>query len=129
MSRPKGLPKTGGRKKGTPNRSTSELKDLLASCDYEPATQLIRKYPELTISEQVKVDIKLLEFLYPRPKVQVEPTPLPDEDSEDANLTTEPDSELKNRSQEIMRRLLVAKKNYAEDLLELIQSVRPDLFK
>lgn len=29
MSRPKGLPKTGGRQKGTTNKSTAELKDMI----------------------------------------------------------------------------------------------------
>ncbi|MFA5649537.1 MAG: hypothetical protein WC914_00125 [Proteiniphilum sp.] len=29
MARPKGTPKTGGRKKGTPNKSTAEMRDLV----------------------------------------------------------------------------------------------------
>lgn len=30
MPKPKGVPKTGGRKKGTPNKATEGIKDLLA---------------------------------------------------------------------------------------------------
>lgn len=31
MARPKGLPKTGGRKKGTPNKSTAQIKAAIES--------------------------------------------------------------------------------------------------
>lgn len=129
MSRPKGLAKTGGRAKGTPNRATSELKEILKACSYEPATQLLRKYQELTVSDQVKVDLKLLEFLYPRPKAQIEQMPRIAERSGEVNFEMLSDAELGIKSREIMKRMLVSKKNYAEDLLELIQFVRPDLFK
>lgn len=29
MPRPKGIPKTGGRKRGTPNKNTAEVRDML----------------------------------------------------------------------------------------------------
>ena len=35
MSRPKGIPKTGGRQKGTPNKRTLELMDVLEAAGYK----------------------------------------------------------------------------------------------
>lgn len=36
-----GLPKTGGRQKGTPNRATAVLKDKLAALGCDPAEELV----------------------------------------------------------------------------------------
>src|ERR1700740_3661658 len=41
VGRPKGLPKTGGRKRGTPNRSTLSLREKLAALDYDSAVELV----------------------------------------------------------------------------------------
>jgi hypothetical protein len=39
MSRPKGLPETGGRKRGTPNRATRAWKDFVAELVTDPQAQ------------------------------------------------------------------------------------------
>ena len=41
MPRPKGLPKTGGRVKGAPNRSTLEVQELLARLDCDPIEGMV----------------------------------------------------------------------------------------
>lgn len=40
MSRPKGLPKTGGRQKGTPNKVTADIKEIAQSFGREAITHL-----------------------------------------------------------------------------------------
>jgi hypothetical protein len=52
VGRPKGLPKTGGRKRGTPNRSTLSLREKLAALDYDSAVEFgqYRTRPEATSS-------------------------------------------------------------------------------
>ena len=40
--RPPGLPKTGGRAKGTPNRATAALKEKLAALGYDPVDELVK---------------------------------------------------------------------------------------
>jgi hypothetical protein len=42
MSRPRGLPKTGGRQRGTPNRKTDELAAKLAKLGCDPIEGLAR---------------------------------------------------------------------------------------
>lgn len=41
MSRPKGLPKTGGRQKGTPNKVTADIKEIAQSFGQEAITHLV----------------------------------------------------------------------------------------
>lgn len=41
MSRPKGLPKTGGRQKGTPNKITADIKEIAQSFGHEAITHLV----------------------------------------------------------------------------------------
>ena len=41
MPRPEGLPKTGGRVKGAPNRSTLEVQELLARLDCDPIEGMV----------------------------------------------------------------------------------------
>ena len=42
MGRPKGLPKTGGRQKGTPNRRNAEVTKILADLNHCPPAELAR---------------------------------------------------------------------------------------
>lgn len=44
MAKPKGLPKTGGRRKGTPNKRTQEFIDVLQRRKFSPADALIDVY-------------------------------------------------------------------------------------
>ena len=70
MGRPSGSSKTGGRVKGTPNKRTLELVDILETAKYNPIRQILSKYQDLSTAEQLKVDLKILEYLYPKPKDQ-----------------------------------------------------------
>lgn len=66
MGRPKGLPKTGGRIKGSPNKRSQEFLAILAKHSYNPLEALLSKYSDLSLDEQMKIDLKLLEFTYPK---------------------------------------------------------------
>jgi len=68
MSRPPGLPKTGGRQKGTPNRQTRLLIEELESSGIDPIKILRENIGLLNPADQVKVAVTLLGFLYPRRK-------------------------------------------------------------
>lgn len=70
MGRSKGSKKTGGRSKGTPNKRTDELLALLDEFSYNPVRALMQKYSNLSSSEQLKVDLKMLEHVYPKLKDQ-----------------------------------------------------------
>ena len=52
--------KTGGRKKGTPNKKTTELMELLS--DYNPIQRLIEmaKDKNISLDMQVKINLDLL---------------------------------------------------------------------
>ena len=60
--------KTGGRQKGTPNKNTKELMELLG--DYNPAESLL----EILQSERIPVDLRikihmdLMSYIYPKRK-------------------------------------------------------------
>jgi hypothetical protein len=54
MSRPKGMPRTGGRVAGTPNKATVELRDIVRQYCPEAAVELARLSTE-AISEQARV--------------------------------------------------------------------------
>jgi hypothetical protein len=55
MARPKGTTKTGGRQKGTPNKSTQELQTLMGAAGFNPYLRLVEILPELDPSHQAKV--------------------------------------------------------------------------
>jgi hypothetical protein len=61
--------KTGGRKKGTPNRNTTELKEFFDSVDLCIPEEIIKLMPALEAKEQVGVYLKLMDYIYPRRKV------------------------------------------------------------
>jgi hypothetical protein len=65
------LPKTGGRKKGTPNRATLELRERLAALGCEPAEELVKIAQDSKTSVETKVQIfsTLMPYLYPKRKV------------------------------------------------------------
>lgn len=63
----KGKAKTGGRKKGTPNKRTKELAEVLGS--FDPADKLVQIYNEtddLDLKAQICRD--LLKYVYPQRK-------------------------------------------------------------
>lgn len=60
--------KTGGRAKGTPNKKTTELMELLG--DYNPIQRLIEiaKDENTSLDMQVKINLDLLPYIYPKRK-------------------------------------------------------------
>lgn len=70
MSRPKGLSKTGGRKVGSLNKRTEDLLHQMEEAGYNPLKSLLAKYNSLSQEDQLKVDLKLMEYVYPKLKEQ-----------------------------------------------------------
>jgi len=66
MAFEKGKGKTGGRQKGTPNKMTKEIRDLLKSI-YETELEKVPQYlEELTPKERINFIIKISPFILPR---------------------------------------------------------------
>ena len=70
MPRPKGLPKTGGRKPGTPNRNSQALIDRLEALGCDP----IESLATIALDPATKPDLKvrclaeLAQYVYPKRK-------------------------------------------------------------
>lgn len=65
--RPPGLPKTGGRGKGTPNRSTVALREKLAALGCDPAEELVKiaQDPKTPVDSKVQIYSTLLPMCIP----------------------------------------------------------------
>lgn len=63
-----GHKKTGGRKKGTPNKKSQHLKCQLESLKFDPVMKLVEVIPGLPPDKQATILVQLLLFLYPRRK-------------------------------------------------------------
>jgi hypothetical protein len=83
MTRPKGLPKSGGRKKGTPNKSTVKLSEIMLSSQFCMVKELIDLLPSLSKEKQADTLLKLMEFVYPKRKTTEESHRYVDEDQEE----------------------------------------------
>ncbi|OFZ20071.1 MAG: hypothetical protein A2X94_09155 [Bdellovibrionales bacterium GWB1_55_8] len=68
MAKPTGLPKTGGRKKGTPNKRTVGLQEALESHGLDVVGQLAALLPQLEVEQRASVLIDLMGFLFPKRK-------------------------------------------------------------
>lgn len=68
MARQEGLPKTGGRKKGTPNKKTLGLEEALELHDLDIIATLAETLPQLAPSERAGVLISMMGYLYPKRK-------------------------------------------------------------
>ena len=73
MSRPEGLPKTGGRQKGTPNKRTEKFTEILIEKNFEPLSEILALLTELTPRERVATLISLLPYKYPKFKAIDQP--------------------------------------------------------
>lgn len=71
MTRPIGIPKTGGRKRGTPNKKTSILLDRLEGLNFDVVEELIKCLddPEYKMIKP-QILMKLLDFIYPKIRQQ-----------------------------------------------------------
>ena len=70
MARPKGLPKTGGRVRGTPNKATDALAQKLAKLGCDPIEGLakIALDPETKAELKVRCLSELAQYVYPKRK-------------------------------------------------------------
>ncbi len=71
MARPIGIPKTGGRKKGTLNKKSYVLSEQLEALDFDVVEQLIEclNDPEYK-PQKPQILLKLLDYLYPKCRPQ-----------------------------------------------------------
>ena len=62
--------KTGGRKKGTPNKKSLELLQKLEELNYEPLEKLIiiANDDKTSTELKVKINLELLSYIYPKKK-------------------------------------------------------------
>ena len=72
--RPKGLAKTGGRKPGSVNVFSSNIKNVLSEHINDAYVKSIFEEIERieSLSERVRMRLKILEFIVPKPKEQPE---------------------------------------------------------
>ncbi len=68
MSRRPGLPKTGGRQKGTSNKKTQDLEDQLKNLGIDVLSQIGTLLPQLHPEKQIDTLMSLMAFLYPKRK-------------------------------------------------------------
>lgn len=66
MAKLKGSPKTGGRVKGTPNRSSGVLFERLYSHGCDPVEEIVKLLPQLDPEPRARVLLGMLNFLFPR---------------------------------------------------------------
>jgi len=68
--RPKGLPKTGGRRRGTPNRATVSLREKLDARGYDPILKLVEIAEDTRTPLELRVHIHLgiAPYLHPKRK-------------------------------------------------------------
>jgi hypothetical protein len=65
--RPPGLPKTGGRTKGTPNRSTVALRERLAELGCDPVEELVKIAHDSVTERVLRANIYSLFLRYTHP--------------------------------------------------------------
>lgn len=68
MSFEEGHPKLGGRVKGTPNKRTSQITDILNEMNVDPVRAILELIPGLEPKEQVDVYLDLMTYIYPKLK-------------------------------------------------------------
>ena len=71
MSRPEGLPKTGGRKKGTPNKRSKYFNDSMEALGCDPLkilSDLLVSESSLTAQERAQICLTLLQYSFPKRK-------------------------------------------------------------
>lgn len=66
VGRPIGIAKTGGRKKGVPNRATMRLAQELKELGFSFARELITVYPQLELGAKAKLLSQLMPYLHPQ---------------------------------------------------------------
>lgn len=73
--------KSGGRKKGTPNKDTRILRTVMEEKDVDIPGMILQQLDYMTASDKAYVLLGLMGFLYPKPK----PYDMPKDDSDNLN--------------------------------------------
>lgn len=58
--------KYGGRKKGTPNRMTKELRSILKDIIYQELNDIKKRFEELEPKTRIELLIKMMPFVLPK---------------------------------------------------------------
>ena len=66
MSRPKGLPKTGGRKAGTPNKASTDIKQWVAKILADNREEFVLRLAKLEDRDYIKTITGLLSYVVPK---------------------------------------------------------------
>lgn len=72
MPKPLGLPKSGGRKKGTRNKKTEFVHSILTDLGYDPLKEIVAQLPNIDPVDQINVALKLMEYCYPKKRSLIE---------------------------------------------------------
>lgn len=64
--RPKGIPKSGGRQKGTPNRVTRDVREWLSKLINKSRRQIERDLQELEPKDRVMILERLMQYVVPK---------------------------------------------------------------
>lgn len=76
MARPKGTPKTGGRKKGTRNRVTTTIKYWLTELINDNRNQIKKDLQALKPAERLMLLVKILPYVLPKQEdIHINDTP------------------------------------------------------
>lgn len=96
-TKPKGLPKTGGRKKGTPNKVTADFRERVLEENFCPIKAAIALYEDFETPHDIKFKCIyfIAEFSYYKPKnpLDVPGNSLPPAPSEDSSALTDEELE------------------------------------
>ena len=70
IGRPAGLPKTGGRQRGTPNKVTRSVIEKLEALGCDPIEGLARiaMQPSTSIPDKIRCYLELAQYVYPKRK-------------------------------------------------------------
>jgi hypothetical protein len=64
--KPKGLPKTGGRTKGTPNKISEIVRNILANTIHRNTSRMVRIMNKSSDEDFVKIYLDILEYIIPK---------------------------------------------------------------
>ena len=70
MARPKGMPKTGGRQKGTPNKVTSNVKGWLSCLIDKNRRQIEKDLKAVKPLERLQMLEKLMQYVVPKQQTE-----------------------------------------------------------
>lgn len=101
MPKPLGSKKTGGRKKGTPNKRTLAFSDTLEARGVDLVGEILDIANGLPAREKIGIYLNLLPYQFPKRK----PTEAPAPDFIEEHLLRLPDGKLKELHSDLSRRL------------------------